>query len=346
MYVVEKGAGAIPVYTVRPERQDGPARTLHRDLLLPCGFLSEEEQEPKKSMSVAKPKTRRQNHTQLDDRSLYSDEEDRDDPGFYPVRLVEAETRILEPLTSCEEVAVDRNGAHTSTEYLQNECVDTIEVSPDEVVTSNTPPLSSLVEGATQIAAHPLPNITSTNIKTAEGYPVSDRDMGEIKRRSELQQEGEETERNAQQSSTIEGPTSLKAVAGLEAPELLDNSTMAEVDFSLESGLRLGKIYEDNQEGDSQPAEVNIPLTLEEKAKSHVSESPSVTLRTSERVRKPPGRFTYPQLGKPLISFAQTILDGFNRALVETFEGNCSYEDGHEGTHASLEGEGVTQLEV
>lgn len=44
-------------------------------------------------------------------------------------------------------------------------------------------------------------------------------------------------------------------------------------------------------------------------------------IRRSERVRKPPSKFTYPQLGKPLISFAQTILDGFNKVLVETFEG-------------------------
>lgn len=28
-----------PVYTVKPETRAGPTRTLHRDLLLPCGFL-------------------------------------------------------------------------------------------------------------------------------------------------------------------------------------------------------------------------------------------------------------------------------------------------------------------
>ncbi|TKS67456.1 Retrovirus-related Pol polyprotein from transposon 412 [Collichthys lucidus] len=40
VYVVEKRAGDLPVYTVRPEnRADVPTRTLHRDLLLPCSFL-------------------------------------------------------------------------------------------------------------------------------------------------------------------------------------------------------------------------------------------------------------------------------------------------------------------
>ncbi len=37
VYVVVKRAGDLPVYTVRP------LRTLHRDLLLPCGFLPASE---------------------------------------------------------------------------------------------------------------------------------------------------------------------------------------------------------------------------------------------------------------------------------------------------------------
>lgn len=38
--------GDLPVYTVKPEDKDGPLRTLHRDLLLPCGFLPVCEEEP------------------------------------------------------------------------------------------------------------------------------------------------------------------------------------------------------------------------------------------------------------------------------------------------------------
>ena len=40
VYVVQKKAGTLPVYTVKPETKDRPVRTLHRDLLLPCGYLS------------------------------------------------------------------------------------------------------------------------------------------------------------------------------------------------------------------------------------------------------------------------------------------------------------------
>lgn len=39
VYIVIKRAGTLPVYTVRPANKDSPLRTLHRDLLLPCGYL-------------------------------------------------------------------------------------------------------------------------------------------------------------------------------------------------------------------------------------------------------------------------------------------------------------------
>lgn len=43
VHVVVSRAGTLPVYTVKPENKDGPLRTLHRDLLLPCGYLPTEE---------------------------------------------------------------------------------------------------------------------------------------------------------------------------------------------------------------------------------------------------------------------------------------------------------------
>lgn len=43
VHVVVKRIDGGPVYVVKPERGGGPHRTLHRDLLLPCGFLPVEE---------------------------------------------------------------------------------------------------------------------------------------------------------------------------------------------------------------------------------------------------------------------------------------------------------------
>ncbi len=55
-----KKAGDLPVYTVQPESKDGPLRTLHRDLLLPCGFLQKEDkpEETVVSKNSRKPRTR------------------------------------------------------------------------------------------------------------------------------------------------------------------------------------------------------------------------------------------------------------------------------------------------
>uniref|UniRef100_A0A1A8SAI9 Uncharacterized protein n=1 Tax=Nothobranchius rachovii TaxID=451742 RepID=A0A1A8SAI9_9TELE len=72
------------------------------------------------------------------------------------------------------------------------------------------------------------------------------------------------------------------------------------------------------------------------------------TVRRSERLRQPPKRFRYDQLGKPLISFAQCLLDSFNNAL-DTLSDYDSFSvvprTQHEGTHADSRREGVTHVE-
>lgn len=77
VYVVVSQAAELPVYTVRPERKDGPLRTLHRDLLLPCGFLPSSEVEPPTlHESISKPRTRQNPKVPLiDDVSLSDSEE-------------------------------------------------------------------------------------------------------------------------------------------------------------------------------------------------------------------------------------------------------------------------------
>uniref|UniRef100_A0A3P9ITK5 Gypsy retrotransposon integrase-like protein 1 n=1 Tax=Oryzias latipes TaxID=8090 RepID=A0A3P9ITK5_ORYLA len=67
VYVVTKRAGNLPVYTIKPETKDGPSRTLHRDLLLPCGFLpSSPVQFSNAETSPVRPKTRSQSKLQSD----------------------------------------------------------------------------------------------------------------------------------------------------------------------------------------------------------------------------------------------------------------------------------------
>lgn len=59
VYIVLRKAGDMPVYTVKPEGKNGPVCTLHRDLLLPCGFLSAAmTNEPVTQLPVRRPRTR------------------------------------------------------------------------------------------------------------------------------------------------------------------------------------------------------------------------------------------------------------------------------------------------
>lgn len=61
VYVVLRKSSGIPVYTVCPEGKDGPVRTLHRDLLLPCGFLPNTEfEEAVQHKEHRRPRTRAQ----------------------------------------------------------------------------------------------------------------------------------------------------------------------------------------------------------------------------------------------------------------------------------------------
>lgn len=59
IHVVVKQAGGLPVYTIRPETKEGPLRTVHRDLLLPCGFLLVSAKVDRRVQSTPrKPRTR------------------------------------------------------------------------------------------------------------------------------------------------------------------------------------------------------------------------------------------------------------------------------------------------
>ena len=57
IHVVVSQSGTLPVYTVQPEFGKGPVRTLHRDLLLPCGFLPATPVETEVRKRPSKPKT-------------------------------------------------------------------------------------------------------------------------------------------------------------------------------------------------------------------------------------------------------------------------------------------------
>lgn len=127
VHVVVNHKADLPVYTVKPENQDGPLRTLHRDLLLPCGFLSSLEADPPAVSN--KPRTRPSTHWHpyLDpdeqEPEFNSDDEDDNPTHFFqdpPLRT----TRFTQEF---EMIMSPRQRSHSSVE--QN-CSD-IEAIPD-----------------------------------------------------------------------------------------------------------------------------------------------------------------------------------------------------------------------
>lgn len=81
IYRVLKRMEDSPVYMVQPIDGDGPTRTLHRDHLLPCGYLSEGEEEEPSEPVLRRPQTRQSSQ-------LYSDEYSNpgDEDTFIPLQ--------------------------------------------------------------------------------------------------------------------------------------------------------------------------------------------------------------------------------------------------------------------
>lgn len=74
IYRALKRMGDSPVYMVQPI--DGSTRTLHRDHLLPCGYLSEEEEEPSELEPVSRrPRTKQSSQLHSDEFSNSDDED-------------------------------------------------------------------------------------------------------------------------------------------------------------------------------------------------------------------------------------------------------------------------------
>lgn len=58
VYVAVKQDGDLPIYPIKPENKDATQRTVHRDLLLPCGFNTPTGEKPVMTKFKHKPITR------------------------------------------------------------------------------------------------------------------------------------------------------------------------------------------------------------------------------------------------------------------------------------------------
>lgn len=248
VYCVLKQMGDLPVYMVQPVNQDGPIRTLHRDLLLPCGKLSEaEEDEPDLPRTIHRPRTRQSSPQQQ--------EEDCESECEYAEFPVKSSVFTEKRFTKVYDIQrnLDTSG-HLSGESDLSETLPS--QSPEELSASNV--LALPAQGAEACL--------------------------------------EETEELQPDTTVEQFPT--------EHVEILpEPSQLMPSDVPL---LDVGDLEDGNNTKGAQTTDIEEVL-------GEVGEDESV--RRSERSRRAPGRFHYPQLGKPLISFAQNLLESFNHAL-------------------------------
>lgn len=255
IYRVLKRMGDSPVYMVQPIDGDGSTRTLHRDHLLPCGYLSDEEEEPSKIEQVShRPQTRGSRQLHLDEYSN-SDVEEACIPSQPSVIPEQRFTKVYE--------------------------------IPVSVGTTFPIPVES--EACSNQSYSSVPNTSSSNkdVQTA---------FDEV-----LKEKCDDVSEESRNESTEQfSPDNRVPVVANEDDDVP----------LLDLGEPENVTDEEGVAGNSRDSECQIDPNevIRDNSSEHV-------VRRSERSRRPPGRFHYPQLGKPLISFVQTVLGSFTKTL-------------------------------
>lgn len=90
IHIVAERVGDLPVYKVHPHDKDVPVRVLHRDLLLPCGFLASPVESVPAFQNISKPKTRSQRQREL----LNEEQSDSEDEICIFSRIPTGKTKI------------------------------------------------------------------------------------------------------------------------------------------------------------------------------------------------------------------------------------------------------------
>lgn len=195
IYVVIKHAGDLPVYTVRPENDSsGKMRTLHRDLLLPCGFLpgsSVSELPP--AAPGRRPQTRSLKMPVGDPEDCLSEEEEEGRvpqvsipatakfrvEGSFPTLASPANPIVTEPVrSSAKNQLVDEDpslGTDVGDPPLLGVEEDVVEASEEEngeylpegeeiISTPETPPPETGVEDREPVETFPTSSNTSQRV--------------------------------------------------------------------------------------------------------------------------------------------------------------------------------------
>ena len=346
VYKVLNRKGDLPVYTVQPINEDGPTRTLHRDHLLPCSNLVEDEEPEQVAPKVRRPRTRSQ---QSQFQSPENHSESEDDSCDCPVQLsVIPEKRFVQvlelprgqhpPVNPAPEAdCSSANSTHSEPQDVLAAC--DLPLPPAEA--DGVLPNLALVEQEVVVEQAIEPGLNRENIAIGESQskPTGDVIDGNVI-------DGDVIDGNVIDGDVIDG----NVIDGDVIDGDVIDTDVVDADVVETNIVDTNIVDQDQNDKGGQLTNTNI--VDQEKTEKHGqltdtdTDDPDLTTRRSERFRRPPKRFHYDELGKPLISFAKSLLESFNRAL-DTL-GDDSYHvvhgTGHDGTHADLRREGVTSM--
>ena len=296
IYVVIKRAGTLPVYTVRPENKDGPTRTLHRDLLLPCGFLPVAAvEELPQSPPVCKPRTRRQPDScdgDIVDSDI--DEEAASEWGW---------RRYVQPTVKFT-VGSNRN---------VGDMVEAYNTADSGFLSSHPPTHSSCLASAEEhvrrsMSVEPPLEINGVGYLSERG---EDNNGGNLSGTVEENLPGT-VEENLPETMEESLPETMEE----NLPETMEENLPGTVGDNLPADTLLdGHLPESEELGG--PGILTIDTATE--AVDSASDSPEVgsSLRRSQRHREQPERFQYHQLGNPLVYIAQSLFQSLSTAYTE-----------------------------
>uniref|UniRef100_A0A3Q1EMU4 Gypsy retrotransposon integrase-like protein 1 n=1 Tax=Acanthochromis polyacanthus TaxID=80966 RepID=A0A3Q1EMU4_9TELE len=259
IHVVVRRISEGPVYVVRPEKGNGPHRTLHRDLLLPCGFLpidtGPEEKAEVKELRKRNLRSRRVSEESSDQDEDFSVEEDD-----------RCSNRVVEITTKPPRIA-------------RNASLSRSIVALNPQATEFTPQVPRLLPAEVQCNQPvDLPESVLEIAGTGDG-PGSPIDYVVV---------------DIPESDIPNVPSEFEEPV-LEEPVLEETEQVHDQNVSLESG---------------QPRVV-------------VSDNACDEPRRSARERRPPQKFTYDELGKPLILALSSFFESLQTILPQSQASRC-----------------------
>ncbi|CAI5682868.1 unnamed protein product [Oreochromis niloticus] len=281
VHVVVKKAGDLPVYTVRPENGEGPKRTLHRDLLLPCGFLAAPTEERAQPKRARKPRTRQNTPNSTTELDQSSDEED-----IVPIAWLE-----IQPLSETTGGAATQNAPRDlGSSHGKNNLTSVSAESTDVPEVANVmPDVTSIYHETDQCGDEQTPDDGQTSPPAADvPAPELHESVGEAKMddSASTESEGQRTplDDSSGEEELLNEVKDLSEDQPKEIPVLPD---------------RLEDVMNDPGTGGQEESG-----EVEERADTDIH------VRRSERDRQPPMRLDYTELGKPIVTVVKSFFQG------------------------------------